>query len=66
MPFFLAPEQKQSTFWLALWLGVALLLYTLGPILSPFTAATSGGLDAGGADGRLPPRPSPLPAQQLL
>ncbi len=39
MPFFLTPEQKQSTFWLALWLAVALLLYTLGPILSPFIAA---------------------------
>ena len=39
MPFFLTPEQKQSTFWLALWLAVALLLYALGPILSPFLAA---------------------------
>jgi len=39
MPFFLSPEQKQSAFWLALWLAVALLLYTLGPILSPFIAA---------------------------
>jgi predicted PurR-regulated permease PerM len=39
MPFSLTQEQKQSTFWLALWLAVALLLYTLGPILSPFIAA---------------------------
>ncbi|MCA1248056.1 AI-2E family transporter [Massilia sp. MS-15] len=39
MPFFLTREQKQSTFWLALWLAAALLLYTLGPILSPFIAA---------------------------
>ena len=39
MPFFLSPEQKQSAFWVALWLAVALLLYTLGPILSPFIAA---------------------------
>ncbi|KFI06042.1 hypothetical protein [Massilia sp. BSC265] len=36
MPFFLSPEQKQSAFWLALGLMVALLLYTLGPILPPF------------------------------
>jgi predicted PurR-regulated permease PerM len=39
MPFSLSPEQKQSTFWLALWLACALLLYALGPILTPFIAA---------------------------
>jgi predicted PurR-regulated permease PerM len=39
MPFFLTPEQKQSTFWLALWLALAGLLYLLGPILTPFIAA---------------------------
>ena len=39
MPFSLSPEQKQSTFWLALWLAGALLLYILGPILTPFIAA---------------------------
>ena len=39
MPFSLSPEQKQSTFWLALWLAFALLLYVLGPILTPFIAA---------------------------
>ena len=39
MPFSLSPEQKQSTFWLALWLACALLLYILGPILTPFIAA---------------------------
>jgi len=39
MPFSLSPEQKQSTFWLALWLACALLLYVLGPILTPFIAA---------------------------
>jgi predicted PurR-regulated permease PerM len=39
MPFSLTPEQKQSTFWLALWLALAGLLYLLGPILTPFIAA---------------------------
>ncbi|TFW33262.1 AI-2E family transporter [Massilia horti] len=39
MPFFLTPEQKQSTFWLALWLALAGLLYLLGPVLAPFLAA---------------------------
>jgi predicted PurR-regulated permease PerM len=39
MAFSLSPEQKQSTFWLALWLACALLLYILGPILTPFIAA---------------------------
>jgi predicted PurR-regulated permease PerM len=52
MPFFLTPEQKQSTFWLALWLALAALLYLLGPVLTPFIAAAilayalSGGVDA--------------------
>jgi predicted PurR-regulated permease PerM len=51
MPFFLTSEQKQTTFWLAVWLALALLLYTLGPILSPFIAAAilayalNGGVD---------------------
>ncbi len=49
MPFFLSPEQKQSAFWLALWLAVALLLYTLGPILSPFIAAAILAYMLGGA-----------------
>jgi len=40
MPFSPSPEQKQSAFWLALWLAFALLLYALGPILTPFIAAT--------------------------
>ena len=39
MPFSLSPEQKQSAFWLALWLACGLLLYALGPILTPFIAA---------------------------
>jgi predicted PurR-regulated permease PerM len=40
MPFSPSPEQKQTAFWLALWLAFALLLYALGPILTPFIAAT--------------------------
>lgn len=39
MPFSLTPEQKQTAFWLALWLAFIVLLYTLGPIMSPFIAA---------------------------
>jgi predicted PurR-regulated permease PerM len=39
MPFFPSPEQKQTAFWLALWFAFALLLYALGPILTPFIAA---------------------------
>jgi len=51
MPLFLTPEQKQTTFWLAVWLALALLLYALGPILTPFIAAAilayalNGGVD---------------------
>lgn len=39
MPFFLTPEQKQSAFWLALWVALAALLWLLGPVLTPFIAA---------------------------
>jgi predicted PurR-regulated permease PerM len=39
MPFSFTPEQKQTAFWLTLWLALALLLYALGPILTPFIAA---------------------------
>ena len=39
MPFFLNPEQKQTAFWLSLWLAFVVLLYALGPIMSPFIAA---------------------------
>ncbi|WP_026354599.1 AI-2E family transporter [Massilia niastensis] len=53
MPFFLTPEQKQSTFWFALWLALALLLYTLGPILSPFIASAILAYALGGAVDRL-------------
>jgi predicted PurR-regulated permease PerM len=39
MPFSLNPEQKQTAFWLALWLAFVALLYALGPIMPPFVAA---------------------------
>ncbi|MBC7456547.1 MAG: AI-2E family transporter [Massilia sp.] len=39
MPFLLTPEQKQTAFWLGLWGAFALLLYALGPVLTPFIAA---------------------------
>jgi predicted PurR-regulated permease PerM len=51
MPFSFTPDQKQSAFWLGLWLACLLLLYTLGPILTPFIAAAilayalNGGVD---------------------
>ena len=51
MPFPLSPEQKQTAFWLVLWLACMLLLYALGPILTPFIAAAilayalNGGVD---------------------
>jgi predicted PurR-regulated permease PerM len=52
MPFSLTPDQKQSAFWLALWLAFVVLLYLLGPVLTPFIAAAilayalNGGVDA--------------------
>ncbi|MDL2354626.1 MAG: AI-2E family transporter [Pseudomonadota bacterium] len=51
MPFSFTPEQKQTAFWLSLWLAVVLLLYALGPVLTPFIAAAilayalNGGVD---------------------
>lgn len=51
MPFSLTPEQKQTAFWLSLWLAFVLLLYALGPVLTPFIAAAilayalNGGVD---------------------
>ena len=39
MPSAITPEQKQTAFWLALWLGFLVLLYALGPVLTPFLAA---------------------------
>jgi predicted PurR-regulated permease PerM len=51
MPFSLSREQKQTAFWLTVWLAGALLLYALGPILTPFIAAAilayalNGGVD---------------------
>jgi predicted PurR-regulated permease PerM len=39
MPFSFTPEQKQTAFWLTVWLGFLVLVYALGPILTPFIAA---------------------------
>ncbi|MES3024603.1 MAG: AI-2E family transporter [Pseudomonadota bacterium] len=39
MPFSLTSEQKQTAFWITLGLALALLLYALGPVLTPFIAA---------------------------
>ncbi|SFU97621.1 AI-2E family transporter [Pseudoduganella namucuonensis] len=39
MPFPLSVEQKQTAFWVALWLAFGLLLTALGPVLTPFIAA---------------------------
>jgi predicted PurR-regulated permease PerM len=55
MPFSLTTDQKQSAFWLVLWLALVVLLYLLGPVLTPFIAAAilayalNGGVDALGA-----------------
>ena len=39
MPLSLTTQQKQTAFWLVLWLAFVLLIYALGPIMSPFVAA---------------------------
>ncbi len=39
MPFPLTQEQKQTAFWVAIWLAFLVLLYALGPVLTPFIAA---------------------------
>ncbi|MES2758279.1 MAG: AI-2E family transporter [Pseudomonadota bacterium] len=39
MPFSFTPDQKQSAFWLGLGVAFVLLLYALGPVLTPFIAA---------------------------
>jgi predicted PurR-regulated permease PerM len=39
MPFPFTAEQKQTAFWVAVWLAFSFLLVTLGPILTPFLAA---------------------------
>ena len=39
MPFPFTPDQKQTAFWVAVWLAFLFLLVTLGPILTPFLAA---------------------------
>ncbi len=40
MPFPLNSDQKQTIIWLAVALGIALLLYSLGPVLAPFVAGS--------------------------
>ncbi|WP_426117140.1 AI-2E family transporter [Massilia sp. PWRC2] len=51
MPLPFTPDQKQSAFWLALWCAFLLLVYALGPVLTPFLAAAilayalNGGVD---------------------
>ena len=51
MPFPLTPEQKQTAFWLCIWVAFIVLLYALGPVLTPFIAAAilayalNGGVD---------------------
>jgi predicted PurR-regulated permease PerM len=51
MSFPFTPEQKQTAFWLGLWLAFVVLLYALGPVLTPFIAAAilayalNGGVD---------------------
>ena len=62
MPFPFTPDQKQSAFWLGLGVAFVLLLYALGPVLTPFIAAAilayalNGGVDylAGRRIGRMP------------
>lgn len=39
MPQPFTPEQKQTAFWLALWLAFGWLIWALGPILAPFVAS---------------------------
>ncbi len=51
MPPALTPDQKQTAFWLSLWCAFLVLLYVLGPVLTPFLAAAilayalNGGVD---------------------
>lgn len=39
MPFSFTPEQKQTFIWLAVAVGLVLVLVSLGPVLTPFIAA---------------------------
>ena len=39
MPFPFTAEQKQTAFWLTVWLAFIGLLFALGPVLTPFIAA---------------------------
>lgn len=40
MPFSFNPDQKQTVIWLTVALAIALLLYSLGPVLTPFVAGS--------------------------
>jgi predicted PurR-regulated permease PerM len=40
MPFSFNPDQKQTVIWLTVGLIIALLLYSLGPVLTPFVAGS--------------------------
>ena len=40
MPFSFTSEQKQTAIWLAVALGLVLVMVSLGPVLTPFIAAT--------------------------
>jgi predicted PurR-regulated permease PerM len=53
MPFPLTPDQKQTAFWLLVWLAFILLLVALGPIMAPFIAAAILAYALGGAVDRL-------------
>ena len=39
MPFPFTVDQKQTAFWVAVWLALVFLLVALGPVLTPFLAA---------------------------
>ena len=51
MPLSLTAQQKQTAFWLVLWLAFGMLIYAPGPLMSSFVAsaivayALSGGVD---------------------
>ena len=51
MPLPMTAQQKQTAFWLLLWLAFVLLIYALGPMMLPFVAsailayALAGGVD---------------------
>jgi predicted PurR-regulated permease PerM len=40
MPFSFNPDQKQTVIWLTVGLAIGLLIYSLGPVLTPFVAGS--------------------------